>query len=53
VFVVRKHYRGFIRIRRAFRREISMAQDSGHFLNELPIWKLKMVATEYRIDVSS
>ncbi|MCX6658214.1 MAG: hypothetical protein NTY62_05970 [Euryarchaeota archaeon] len=30
-----------------------MAQDSGHFLNELPIWKLKMVATEYRIDVSS
>ena len=30
-----------------------MAQDSGHFLNELPIWKLRMVATEYRIDVSS
>jgi hypothetical protein len=30
-----------------------MAQDSGHFLNELPIWKLKLVATEYRIDVSS
>ncbi|MBU0624708.1 MAG: hypothetical protein KJ672_07665 [Candidatus Thermoplasmatota archaeon] len=30
-----------------------MARDSGHFLNELPIWKLKMVATEYRIDVSS
>jgi hypothetical protein len=30
-----------------------MAQDSGHFLNELPIWKLKLVAVEYRIDVSS
>lgn len=30
-----------------------MAQDSGHFLNELPIWKLKLVATEYKIDVSS
>ncbi len=44
---------GVIRIRRAFRREISMAQDSGHFLNELPIWKLKIVAAEYRIDVSS
>lgn len=30
-----------------------MAQDYGHFLNELPIWKLKLVAAEYRIDVSS
>lgn len=30
-----------------------MAQDSGHFLNELPIWKLKTVASEYGIDVSA
>ncbi len=30
-----------------------MAQDPGHFLNELPIWKLKLVASEYRIDVSA
>lgn len=30
-----------------------MAQDSSHFLNELPIWKLKIVASEYKIDVSA
>lgn len=30
-----------------------MTNDSSHFLNELPIWKLKLVAQEYRIDVSS
>ena len=30
-----------------------MAQDSEHFLNELPIWKLKAVAAEYKIDVSA
>ncbi len=29
-----------------------MAQDSSHFLNELPIWKLKIVAQAFRIDVS-
>jgi ribosomal protein S27E len=30
-----------------------MAQDSSHYLNELPIWKLKIVAAEYGIDVSA
>jgi len=30
-----------------------MAQDVGHFLDELPIWKLKTVAAEFRIDVSA
>ncbi len=30
-----------------------MTNDPSHFLNELPIWKLKLVAQEYRIDVSS
>ncbi len=29
-----------------------MAQDPSHFLNELPIWKLKMVAAEFKVDVS-
>jgi len=29
-----------------------MKKDPGHFLNELPIWKLKLVAQEHRIDVS-
>lgn len=33
--------------------EMQMVQDSGHFLNELPIWKLKIVAAEYKIDVSA
>ncbi len=32
---------------------MQMIQDSSHFLNELPIWKLKMVAAEYRVDVSA
>lgn len=30
-----------------------MPPDPAHFLNELPIWKLKAVAAEYRIDVSA
>jgi|GEM_PF-1283844 len=30
-----------------------MIQDSTHFLNELPIWKLKIVADAFRIDVSA
>lgn len=30
-----------------------MAQDAFHFLNELPMWKLKTVASEFGIDVSS
>ena len=30
-----------------------MAQDPSHFLNELPMWKLKSVASEFKIDVSS
>jgi hypothetical protein len=30
-----------------------MAEGPGHFLNELTIWKLKAVAEEYRIDVST
>lgn len=30
-----------------------MPSDPAHFLNELPIWKLKAVAAEYRIDVSA
>lgn len=29
-----------------------MSGEKTHFLNELPIWKLKMVAAEYKIDVS-
>ncbi len=36
-----------------FSGEILMAQDVGHFLDELPIWKLKTVAAEFRIDVSA
>jgi ribosomal protein L37AE/L43A len=30
-----------------------MVQDSAHFLNELPIWKLKTVAEAFNIDVSA
>jgi ribosomal protein L37E len=30
-----------------------MAEGPGHFLNELTIWKLKAVAQEFKIDVSS
>jgi len=30
-----------------------MKKDPGHFLNELPIWKLKLVAKEHAIDVSA
>lgn len=30
-----------------------MTKDPSHFLNELPIWKLKLVAEEYRIDIST
>ncbi len=30
-----------------------MAQDPTHFLNELPIWKLKIVAEAFNVDVSS
>jgi hypothetical protein len=30
-----------------------MVQDSAHFLNELPIWKLKIVAEAFSIDVSA
>lgn len=30
-----------------------MSDDPSHFLNELPIWKLKLVAAEYGIDVAS
>lgn len=30
-----------------------MTDDPNNFLNELPIWKLKLVASEYRIDVSN
>lgn len=30
-----------------------MPQDPSHFLNELPIWKLKIVAEAYNIDVSA
>jgi ribosomal protein L37AE/L43A len=30
-----------------------MAQDRSHFLDDLPIWKLKLVAVEYKLDVSS
>jgi ribosomal protein L37AE/L43A len=30
-----------------------MVQDSAHFLNELPIWKLKIVAQAFNIDVSA
>ena len=33
--------------------EMQMVQDSSHFLDELPIWKLKMVAAEYKLDVSA
>ena len=40
-------------IRRMSNGEMQMAQDSSHFLNELPIWKLKIVAAEYKIDVSA
>src|SRR4030042_462063 len=40
-------------IRRMFSGEMQMVQDSSHFLNELPIWKLKIVAAEYGIDVSN
>ncbi|MEM2891449.1 MAG: hypothetical protein QXJ32_02930 [Thermoplasmata archaeon] len=29
-----------------------MASDPNHFLNELPLWKLKAVADRYKIDVS-
>jgi len=31
---------------------MQMAEDRGHFLNELTIWKLKAVADEYHIDVT-
>lgn len=31
----------------------AMVQDSAHFLNELPIWKLKIVAEAFSIDVSA
>ncbi len=31
----------------------AMAQDPTHFLNELPIWKLKIVAEVFNIDVST
>jgi len=30
-----------------------MPSDPAHFLNELPIWKLKIVAAEYKIDISA
>jgi ribosomal protein L37AE/L43A len=30
-----------------------MVQDSAHFLNELPIWKLKSVAEAFNIDISA
>ena len=30
-----------------------MTDDPNNFLNELPIWKLKLVAAEFRIDVSN
>ena len=30
-----------------------MPDDSTSFLNDLPIWKLKLVAAEYRIDISN
>ena len=30
-----------------------MAEDRSHFLDDLPIWKLKLVAEEYKVDVSS
>jgi hypothetical protein len=30
-----------------------MTDDPSNFLNDLPIWKLKLVAAEYRIDVSA
>lgn len=30
-----------------------MKKDANYFLNDLPIWKLKLVAEEYRVDVSS
>ncbi len=33
--------------------EMPMPSDPAHFLNELPIWKLKVVAAEYRIDISA
>lgn len=33
--------------------EMKIVDDPAHFLNELPIWKLKTVAAEYGIDVSS
>lgn len=29
-----------------------MSQDSSHFLNELPLWKLKQIASAYGVDVS-
>lgn len=29
-----------------------MTQDPSHFLNELPIWKLKLIASEFKIDAS-
>ncbi len=32
---------------------IHMKKDPSHFLNELPIWKLKLVADEHKIDVSA
>lgn len=41
-----------IRIRSVHPGEMLMAQDSSHFLNELPIWKLKIVAEAFNIDVS-
>ena len=31
---------------------MTMPSDPAHFLNELPIWKLKVVAAEHKIDVS-
>ena len=33
--------------------DVKMVEDPAHFLNELPIWKLKIVASEYGIDVSA
>lgn len=33
--------------------DAKMVEDPSHFLNELPIWKLKIVASEYGIDVTA
>ncbi len=33
--------------------DVKMVEDPAHFLNELPIWKLKIVASEFGIDVSA